>query len=64
MTLEGIVGIVEGLNPTLIRLKLDSYNLEAKKVKKSKPAKAGKAAEAPKAPGSAARPVAAAQGGQ
>jgi chemotaxis protein MotA len=25
MTLEGVVGIVEGLNPTLIRLKLESY---------------------------------------
>jgi chemotaxis protein MotA len=25
MILEGIIGIVEGLNPTLIRLKLDSY---------------------------------------
>jgi chemotaxis protein MotA len=28
MTLEGVAGIVEGLNPTLIRLKLDSYNDE------------------------------------
>ena len=26
MILEGIVGIVEGLNPTLIRMKLDAYN--------------------------------------
>ena len=26
MTLEGVIGIVEGLNPTLIRMKLDSYN--------------------------------------
>jgi|SRR5579883_1627733 len=26
MTLEGVVGIVEGLNPTLIRLKLESYS--------------------------------------
>lgn len=26
MILEGIIGIVEGLNPTLIRLKLDAYN--------------------------------------
>jgi len=25
MTLEGVVGIVEGLNPTLIRMKLDGY---------------------------------------
>jgi chemotaxis protein MotA len=36
MVLEGIVGIVEGLNPTLIRLKLDAYNPhgEAKKPKR------------------------------
>jgi len=26
MILEGVIGIVEGLNPTLIRLKLESYN--------------------------------------
>jgi len=26
MILEGVIGIVEGLNPTLIRLKLDAYN--------------------------------------
>jgi chemotaxis protein MotA len=26
MTLEGVIGIVEGLNPTLIRLKLESYH--------------------------------------
>src|ERR1035438_6047321 len=36
MILEGIVGIVEGLNPTLIRLKLDAYNPHSggKKVKR------------------------------
>ena len=36
MILEGIVGIVEGLNPTLIRLKLDAYNpvAEPKKAKR------------------------------
>jgi chemotaxis protein MotA len=28
MTLEGVVGIVEGLNPTLIRLKLEGYSQE------------------------------------
>jgi chemotaxis protein MotA len=39
MTLDGVVGIVEGLNPTLIRLKLDSYREPAKKPKK--PAEAG-----------------------
>jgi flagellar motor component MotA len=26
MILEGVMGIVEGLNPTLIRMKLDAYN--------------------------------------
>jgi chemotaxis protein MotA len=38
MTLEGVVGIVEGLNPTLIRLKLESYadgSTPAKKGKKA-----------------------------
>ena len=36
MILEGIIGIVEGLNPTLIRLKLDAYNprAETKKAKR------------------------------
>jgi chemotaxis protein MotA len=50
MILEGVIGIVEGLNPTLIRLKLDAYNPhpEAKK------AKASKAAGAP-APGAQAK---------
>lgn len=55
MTLEGIVGIVEGLNPTLIRLKLEAYDQQAGKAKKAKPGKAeqstakpaGKAAAAP-----------------
>jgi chemotaxis protein MotA len=36
MTLEGVIGIVEGLNPTLIRMKLEAYNREpAKKAKKA-----------------------------
>jgi chemotaxis protein MotA len=26
MILEGIIGIVEGLNPTLIRMKLEAYS--------------------------------------
>jgi chemotaxis protein MotA len=52
MILEGVIGIVEGLNPTLIRMKLDAYNPhpEAKKAKK---AKASKTADAP-APGTQA----------
>ena len=35
MMLEGVIGIVEGLNPTLIRLKLDAYDRHpaAKKAK-------------------------------
>jgi len=42
MILEGIVGIVEGLNPTLIRMKLEAYNphKDAKKAKTPKPAAA------------------------
>ncbi len=42
MILEGVIGIVEGLNPTLIRLKLDAYNAHpvTKKVKATKDAHA------------------------
>jgi chemotaxis protein MotA len=54
MTLEGVIGIVEGLNPTLIRLKLTSYDDQpkpkAKAAKEGKPAKA----EAPPKPAPAA----------
>jgi chemotaxis protein MotA len=59
MILDGVIGIVEGLNPTLIRLKLDSYNQQEpnKKEKKkaapaageSKDAKPSKPAAAPAA---------------
>jgi chemotaxis protein MotA len=40
MILEGVTGIVEGLNPTLIRMKLDAYRQEspAKNEKAGKPA--------------------------
>ena len=41
MTLEGVVGIVEGLNPTLIRLKLESY---VEPADQGKAVKGGKAA--------------------
>ena len=41
MILEGVIGIVEGLNPTLIRMKLESYNRQP--VPKAK-AKSGKEA--------------------
>jgi chemotaxis protein MotA len=51
MTLEGVVGIVEGLNPTLIRLKMDGYALpqgkvsqEALKPRPARNARAGAAA--------------------
>jgi chemotaxis protein MotA len=37
MILEGVIGIVEGLNPTLIRMKLESYN----PAPQPKPAKKG-----------------------
>lgn len=47
MMLEGVVGIVEGLNPTLIRLKLASYDTQPTgKSKPSKAAATGKTGEA------------------
>ena len=46
MILEGVMGIVEGLNPTLIRMKLDAYN-PLKEVKKAKTPKPVAAAPAP-----------------
>jgi chemotaxis protein MotA len=39
MILEGVVGIVEGLNPTLIRMKLEAYDREPAKSGKPKAAK-------------------------
>ncbi|HXB75509.1 MAG TPA: flagellar motor protein [Candidatus Acidoferrales bacterium] len=36
MILEGVIGIVEGLNPTLIRLKLEAYNQNPPTPKKAK----------------------------
>ena len=47
MMLVGVVGIVEGLNPTLIRMKLEAYNQQPEKPKKAKPAQAKSAAEKP-----------------
>jgi chemotaxis protein MotA len=50
MTLEGVVGIVEGLNPTLIRMKLETYLQDTGKPgKQKKPARGGNAASQPKA---------------
>jgi chemotaxis protein MotA len=49
LILEGVSGIVEGMNPKLIRSKLEAYayGLEPKKVKKPKEAADAKPAEAP-----------------
>ena len=49
MILEGVIGIVEGLNPTLIRLKLESYNSASSGKPKIK-LKAAKAAAVPGTP--------------
>src|SRR5258708_7872100 len=49
MILEGIVGIVEGLNPTLIRMKLDAFNPQPASTRK------GQAAKASAAPAAAAK---------
>ena len=51
LILEGVSGIVEGLNPKLIRSKLEAYAhaAPAKKVKKSKEAQETKIAESPAA---------------
>jgi len=55
MILEGVVGIVEGLNPTLIRMKLEAYNQEPAKSVKPKAAKdAGAPAKAKAGPQPAA----------
>lgn len=40
MILEGVVGIVEGLNPTLIRMKLEAFDQHPVKAKKPKTVKA------------------------
>jgi len=49
LKLEGVVGIVEGLNPKLIRTKLDAYR-HGQKVEKKEKAKTGeKSAAAPRA---------------
>jgi chemotaxis protein MotA len=45
MILDGVIGIVEGLNPTLIRLKLNSYNQQEPKKGREKKAAPANAAE-------------------
>jgi chemotaxis protein MotA len=47
MTLEGVVGIVEGLNPALIRMKLEAYNPHPEKAGKSREARAPEQARKP-----------------
>jgi chemotaxis protein MotA len=58
LMLEGVVGIVEGLNPSLIRLKLEGFDESPPTARGPKAAKARKSPEAlPKPPG-AAQPAA------
>ena len=45
LMLEGVIGIVEGLNPKLIRTKLEAY-ARASESKQPPPKKPGKVAEA------------------
>jgi chemotaxis protein MotA len=49
MTMEGVIGIVEGLNPTLIRMKLQAFNQH--------PSKSKLAAKNSATKGKAARPA-------
>lgn len=49
MALEGVAAIVEGLNPTLIRLKLEAFDQNKAATAKPKKAEAPKAAESGKA---------------
>jgi flagellar motor component MotA len=61
LTLEGVIGIVEGLNPTLIRVKLSAFNQEPAVA--PKPAKAeAKAKAKAKPPARAGAPQAAPAG--
>jgi chemotaxis protein MotA len=47
MILEGVIGIVEGLNPTLIRQKLEAYNQSPRKIQKPKKPGAPQTAQTP-----------------
>jgi len=47
LTLEGVIGIVEGLNPTLIRLKLEAFDPNPAKVRKPAARKAAGPQAAP-----------------
>ena len=48
LMLEGVAGIVEGLNPKLIQCKLEAYLSQSHDPKSAKAAKSGKAAKAAK----------------
>lgn len=54
MVLEGVIGIVEGLNPTLIRMKLEAFNQERSERKEKAPVTGKAAAPAKPAAGKAA----------
>ncbi len=56
MSLEGVVGIVEGLNPKLIRMKLDSYDRDSRPAPDPKPAGIAEAVKLA-APAASARSV-------
>ena len=58
MALEGIVGIVEGLNPSLIRLKLESYDADRAKPKPPSKTAAEQARPQPQKAKSPASPAA------
>ena len=47
LILEGVAGIVEGLNPKLIRAKLEAYSQEQPVKEKKKSEKSAKGADAP-----------------
>lgn len=49
MVLEGVLAIAEGLNPTLIRLKLSAFDLEPGQAKKAKAGRSELEAETPQA---------------
>jgi chemotaxis protein MotA len=55
MIMEGIVGIVEGLNPTLIRMKLDAFNPQPARSKSPKKSPAAKVPATPQPDAAPAR---------
>jgi chemotaxis protein MotA len=59
MTLEGVIGIVEGLNPTLIRMKLGAFDTHPEKPKTAKSPKGAKGSEPASKTGASAAPASA-----